>query len=114
VRPHDTHTHTHTTQGNYYGLKEEHEKAVQYFSRAIRLNPKFLSAYILMGHEYMEMKNIPAAVRAYRKAAGSPLSFFSYLFIYHFNHLIFVRVRVRSCVCVCGRVCVCVRRDQQS
>lgn len=55
--------------GNYYGLKEEHEKAVQYFSRAVRLNPKFLSAYILMGHEYMEMKNIPAAVRAYRKAA---------------------------------------------
>jgi anaphase-promoting complex subunit 8 len=47
---------------------------VQYFSRAIRLNPKFLSAYILMGHEYMEMKNIPAAVRAYRKAAGTPLS----------------------------------------
>jgi len=56
--------------GNYFGLKEEHEKAVMYFSRAVRLNPKFLSAYILMGHEYMEMKNIPAAVRAYRKAAG--------------------------------------------
>jgi anaphase-promoting complex subunit 8 len=54
---------------------------VQYFSRAVRLNPKFLSAYILMGHEYMEMKNIPAAVRAYRKAAGSPLFILIYLFI---------------------------------
>jgi tetratricopeptide (TPR) repeat protein len=75
--------------GNYYGLKEEHEKAVQYFSRAVRLNPKFLSAYILMGHEYMEMKNIPAAVRAYRKAAGLPLSFFFFLFfffLFFFQH----------------------------
>lgn len=60
-------------KGNYYALKGEHEKAVQYFSRAVRLNPKFVSAYILMGHEYMEMKNIHAAIRSYRKAAGTSL-----------------------------------------
>lgn len=54
--------------GNYYSLKAQHEKAVLYFKRALRLNPKFLSAWTLMGHEYVEMKNTPAAIDAYRRA----------------------------------------------
>lgn len=54
--------------GNYYSLKAQHEKAVLYFKRALRLNPKFLSAWTLMGHEFVEMKNTPAAIDAYRRA----------------------------------------------
>ncbi len=34
----------------------QHEKAVLYFQRALKLNPGYLSALTLMGHEYMEMK----------------------------------------------------------
>ena len=37
--------------GNYYSLKSEHEKAIQYFRRALILDRTFLSAWTLMGHE---------------------------------------------------------------
>lgn len=54
--------------GNYYSLKSEHEKAVIYFRRALTLDRNFLSAWILMGHEYLEMKNTHAAIESYRRA----------------------------------------------
>ena len=65
----ETQTHTHTQAhltglgsiiGNYYSLKGEHEKAVIYFQRALSLNRHFTPAWILMGHEFMEMKNTSA------------------------------------------------------
>lgn len=37
-------------------------QAVMYFRRALKLNPNYLSAWTLMGHEYVEMKNTPAAI----------------------------------------------------
>jgi anaphase-promoting complex subunit 8 len=37
--------------GNYYSLKGQHEKAVLYFNRALKLNRNYLSAWTLMGHE---------------------------------------------------------------
>ncbi|KAG5520004.1 hypothetical protein PMAC_001080 [Pneumocystis sp. 'macacae'] len=46
----------------------EHEKAVIYFRRALKLNRNWLSAWTLMGHEYVEMKNTHAAIEAYRRA----------------------------------------------
>ena len=54
--------------GNYYSLKGEHERAVTYFRRALKLDQQFLSAWTLMGHEYVELKNTAAAVDAYRHA----------------------------------------------
>jgi len=62
--------------GNYYSLRGEHEKAVLYFQRALKLNKNYLSAWTLMGHEYIELKNTQAAIEAYRKAIGI------YFFIY--------------------------------
>ncbi len=56
--------------GNYYGLRGQHENAVVYFRRALRLNPNYLSAWTLMGHSYVELKNAAAAREAYRKAVG--------------------------------------------
>lgn len=35
---------------------------------ALRLSPTYLSAWTLMGHEFLEMKNASAAVQAYRRA----------------------------------------------
>jgi tetratricopeptide (TPR) repeat protein len=61
--------------GNYYSIKSEHEKAVLYFKRALKLNRKFLSAWTLMGHEYVEMKNTRAAIEAYRRAVGNLVCF---------------------------------------
>ena len=46
--------------GNYYSLKSQHEKAVLYFKRALQLNHQYLSAWTLMGHEYVEMRNTAA------------------------------------------------------
>jgi len=57
--------------GNYYSLKEQHLKAVLYFQRAIKLNRNYLSAWTLMGHEYVELKKPEAALYAYRKAVDS-------------------------------------------
>ncbi|XP_064638455.1 cell division cycle protein 23 homolog [Lineus longissimus] len=54
--------------GNYYSLRSQHDKAVLYFQRALKLNAHYLSAWTLMGHEYMEMKNSSAAIQAYRQA----------------------------------------------
>ncbi|KAF2191839.1 anaphase-promoting complex subunit CDC23 [Zopfia rhizophila CBS 207.26] len=54
--------------GNYYSAKSEHEKAVMYFRRALTLDRNFLSAWTLMGHEFVEMKNTHAAIESYRRA----------------------------------------------
>ncbi|KAK9330897.1 anaphase promoting complex subunit 8 [Lipomyces starkeyi] len=55
---------------NYYSLKSEHEKAVVYYRRALTLNRNCLGAWTLMGHEYVELKNIRAAIESYRRAIG--------------------------------------------
>jgi anaphase-promoting complex subunit 8 len=57
--------------GNYFGMRGEHEKAVKYFSRATQLDPNYLAAWTLMGHEYLEMKNSHAAIESYRRGVGS-------------------------------------------
>jgi len=54
--------------GNYYSLKSQHQKAIVYFQRALKLNSKYLSAWTLMGHEYVELQKPEAAIHAYRKA----------------------------------------------
>lgn len=59
-----------TSPGNHYSLRAEHEKAIKYFRRATQLDRTYLSAWTLMGHEYIEMKNSHAAIEAYRKAVG--------------------------------------------
>ncbi len=53
---------------NYYALRGDHHKAVIYFQRALKLDRKCLSAWTLMGHEYLEMKNTNAAIESYRSA----------------------------------------------
>ncbi|PSR80577.1 tetratricopeptide [Coniella lustricola] len=53
--------------GNYYSLLSQHEKAVQYFRRALALDRSCLSAWTLMGHEYVELKNTHAAIESYRR-----------------------------------------------
>lgn len=60
----------HPITGNHYSLRSEHEKAIKYFKRAVQLDRTYLSAWTLMGHEYIELKNSNAAIEAYRRAAG--------------------------------------------
>lgn len=60
--------------GNYYSLRSQHDKAVTYFQRALKLNPNYLSAWTLMGHEFIELKNITAAIQCYRHGIGKSLT----------------------------------------
>lgn len=57
--------------GNYYSLRGDHQKSALYFMRAIKLDRKFISAWTLMGHEYLEMKNASAAIESYRTAVDA-------------------------------------------
>lgn len=45
-----------------------------YFHRALKLNPQYLSAWTLLGHEFMEMKNTNGAIHCYRQAIGKFIS----------------------------------------
>jgi tetratricopeptide (TPR) repeat protein len=56
---------------NYYSLKFEHEKAIMYYRRALTLNRNCLSAWTLMGHEFVECKNSHAAIESYRRAVDT-------------------------------------------
>ena len=56
--------------GNYYSLRGDHEKAALYFRQALRLNPRHVVSWTLLGHEYVELKNTSAAIESYRRATG--------------------------------------------
>jgi anaphase-promoting complex subunit 8 len=62
--------------GNYYSLKQQRAKAIQYFQRALKMDRTFTSAWTLMGHEYVEWKQTANAMEAYRRAVQiSPTDF---------------------------------------
>jgi anaphase-promoting complex subunit 8 len=50
---------------------------VLHFQRALKLDRNYLQAWTLMGHEYLEMKNTPAAIAAYRRATGNVFLIFN-------------------------------------
>lgn len=54
--------------GNFYSLKGQHERAILYFSRALKLNATCLAAWTLLGHECVELRNTAAAVQCYQRA----------------------------------------------
>jgi len=70
VRRDDTYRPCLSLTGNYYSLRRDHEKAIVYFRRALKLDRGYLSAWTLMGHEYIEIKNTNAAIASYRRAVG--------------------------------------------
>lgn len=53
---------------NSFSAREQHTKAIIYFTRALRLNPDHLNSWTLIGHEYLEMKSFEKALQAYRYA----------------------------------------------
>ncbi|CAI5445279.1 unnamed protein product [Caenorhabditis angaria] len=54
--------------GNYHAIRRDSENSIKFFQRALRLNPGVASLWVLIGHEFMEMKNNAAACVSYRKA----------------------------------------------
>jgi tetratricopeptide (TPR) repeat protein len=56
---------------NYHSIKFDHQKAIMYYKRALSLNQDCLSAWTLMGHEFVELKNSNAAIESYRRAVDT-------------------------------------------
>lgn len=54
--------------GNYHTLRGDNHRAVEVFKRGVRLDPSCASAWILLGHGYIELKDSMAAAEMYRKA----------------------------------------------
>lgn len=53
---------------NYYSMKKEHGRAIEYFKLAVKLSPSSSIVHTLIGHEYLEMKNMEKAISAYNCA----------------------------------------------
>ena len=56
--------------GNYYSAIEDHANAIKYLRRAVQLDRNYSQAWTLIGHEYIHIKNLQAAIEAYRRALG--------------------------------------------
>ena len=62
-----------SVMGNFYSLRGDHSMASLYFQRAVRVDRHNHSAWVLLGHEFIEQKNCNMAIEAYRKGLGKPL-----------------------------------------
>ena len=56
--------------GNFFSLKSDHEKAALFFKRATAVSPTNANAWLLLGHELIELRNPSAALAAYQQAAA--------------------------------------------
>jgi anaphase-promoting complex subunit 3 len=54
--------------GNCYSLQRDHESALNYFTRAIQLDPRFSYAHCLKGHEYIYCDQFAKAKNCYEMA----------------------------------------------
>ncbi|KAF1742180.1 hypothetical protein MXB_3101 [Myxobolus squamalis] len=54
--------------GNLYNLANLHSEAALYFQQSLLLNSNYTQAWTLLGHEFIELKNIPSAMASYKRA----------------------------------------------
>lgn len=54
--------------GNCYSLQKEHESAIKYLERAIKVDPNFAYAYTLLGHELISAERLDQAITCFRNA----------------------------------------------
>lgn len=54
--------------GNCFSLHKEHDAAIKFFHRATQVDPKFVYAYNLLGHEYFLIEEMEKGLACFRKA----------------------------------------------
>ncbi|GLI65921.1 hypothetical protein VaNZ11_009574 [Volvox africanus] len=54
--------------GNLFSSQKEHEAAIEFFLRAVQVDPTFTYAYTLAGHEYFANEDYDKAAACYRSA----------------------------------------------
>ncbi|KAG2226456.1 hypothetical protein INT45_014200 [Circinella minor] len=53
---------------NYHSARGEIKESVEYFKRALALDRDYHLAWTLLGHDYIELKNMHSAIECYRRA----------------------------------------------
>ena len=56
---------------NYHSARGEIKESVEYFKRALALDRDYHLAWTLLGHDYIELKNMHSAIECYRRAIGN-------------------------------------------
>ncbi|KAK7868238.1 hypothetical protein R5R35_000639 [Gryllus longicercus] len=54
--------------GNCFSLQKEHDSAIKFFQRAVQVDPSFVYAYTLLGHEYVTTEELDKALSCFRSA----------------------------------------------
>lgn len=54
--------------GNCYSLQKEHESAIKYLEKAIKVDPNFAYAHTLLGHELISAERLDQAMTCFRNA----------------------------------------------
>lgn len=54
--------------GNSFSFQKEHESALYFFRRAIRVQPEYVYSYTLAAHEYVSNEDFEKAIEFYRQA----------------------------------------------
>lgn len=54
--------------GNCFSLQKEHDSAIKFFHRAVQVDPSFVYAYTLLGHEYVTTEELDKAMSCFRTA----------------------------------------------
>jgi anaphase-promoting complex subunit 8 len=53
---------------NYFSKSGDSEKSIMYLERVLKIDPSYNSAWTLIGHEHLEIKDHNSAIESYRKA----------------------------------------------
>ncbi|XP_067120824.1 cell division cycle protein 27 homolog isoform X1 [Centruroides vittatus] len=56
------------TAGNCFSLQKEHETAIKFLKRSIQIDPDFVYAYTLLGHEHVLTEEMDRAIHCFRNA----------------------------------------------
>ncbi len=63
--------------GNCFSLQKEHDQAINFFNRAIKLNPYNPYAYSLCGHEHVYNEDFPKAKKMFEQAINLDVRHYS-------------------------------------
>lgn len=63
--------------GNCFSLQKQHDQAINFFNRAIKLNPYNPYAYSLCGHEHVYNEDFPKAKKMFEQAINLDVRHYS-------------------------------------
>lgn len=58
--------------GNLYNMACQHHESALYFQQSVILNSGYTEAWTLLGHQFVEIRNLPSSLVCYKKAIGLP------------------------------------------